>query len=166
MRTRWIGCAAALAVMLIFAMPASAGGKWKEARSDEYGFSMLVPKGTVLAGKEWKDGWGGLHGNFLGVQLWGIAHLGKKHTAPEIEAFGMLVTGIGPKHWKKIDEGKDSNGWEWYKTWKANKGRHVVLGAYGVGPKGSYLLVLKTTARSFKRDKAAYLKWHRNLRVF
>ncbi|MBW1808546.1 MAG: hypothetical protein JRJ87_10160 [Deltaproteobacteria bacterium] len=164
MKSRFIRYAIALTVSLAFASPGLAG-EWKEAKSEKYGFSMSVPKGTILKAKEWKGGWGGLHANFLGVRLFGIAHLGKKHTAKEIETFGVLVTGIGPKHWKKIDEGRDKNGWEWFKTWKAVRGKLVVLGAYGVGPKGSYLLVLKTSLKSFNRDKAAYMKWYESLRV-
>jgi len=154
-----------MAIMMAFSVPARAG-KWKEAKSDKYGFSMQVPRGTVLAGKEWKGGWGGLYGNFFGVKLWGIAHLGKKHTAKQIETFGLLVTKIPPKKWVKIDEGQNKNGWEWYKTWKAEVGKHVVLGAYGVGPRGSYLLVLKTTRKSFEKDQAAYMRWYSSLTVF
>ena len=160
--------ALSVAGMLIVASPQATAKEhpWIKYEAKKYGFSMMVPKGTRFRGKEWKNGWGGLHANYWGVKLWGIAHLGKKHTAKEIETFALLVTGVPAKKWKLKDQGKEKNGWEWYKTWEARRGKAVFIGAYGVGPKGSYLLVLRTNKKSYARDKAAYLRWYKSLTVF
>lgn len=138
---------------------------WVKYEAKKYGFSMLVPKGTNFVGKEWKDGWGGLFANYWGVKLWGLAHLGQEHTPAQIEAFGLLVTGIPAKKWKLLEQGKNKNGWKWYRTWKAQRGKALVFGTYGVGSKGSYLLILKTSTRSYAKHKDAYMRWYKNQQV-
>lgn len=165
-RRGWIvGLAAAALLFCAGTGQAKKKRPWVEHHSDKYGISMKVPRGTVFKGKEWKGGWGGIHANYWGVQLWGIAHLGKKHPPGVIETFGAVVTGIPFKQWKIIDKGEGKNGFEWYKAARAQKGKHVVFGLYGVGPRGSYLLVLRTTQKSLARDKEAYLRWYRSIKV-
>lgn len=99
------------------------------------------------------------------MQVWGTAHLGKKHEPAAFQLFGIIVSGIPAKFWKKVDQGKNRNGFEWFHTYKASDGKHVVLGLYGVGKKGSYLLLLKTTQKSFRRDRAKYLRWYKGIRA-
>jgi len=163
--------AAMLAVSLV-AVPAVAKGKhkhkhlWVKYEAKEYGFSMNVPRGTKFKEKEWKDGWAGLYANYRGVQLWGLTHKGVKHTVPQFQIFGVLVTGIPGKKWKLVEEGKNDNGFKWYKVHQAEKGKHVVFALYGVGEKGSYMLVLKTTRKSFNKDKDKYLRWYNSINAF
>ena len=139
---------------------------WVQYKSDKYGFSMLVPKGTRFVDKEWKKGWAGVRANYWGVRLYGITHKGKQHTPGQIELFGVLVTGVPFKRWKVIDKGKNKRGWNWYKVARATDGKRVALAGYGTGKKGSYLLVLVTTVKSFRRHRAAYRKWARSVTLF
>ena len=170
--------------------PAEAKKKhpWIKYEAKKYGFSMKVPKGTRFKDKAWKDGWAGLYANnaeklhpavsgeafhalstsetksnYWSVQLWGLTHKGVKHTVPQFQVFGVLVTGIPGKKWKLVEEGKDANGFKWFKVHQAEHGKYVVFALYGVGEKGSYMLVLKTTKKSFARDKDQYLRWYRSI---
>ena len=147
--------------------PVEAKGKkkhpWIKYEAEKYGFSMTVPRGTVFKDKEWKSGWAGLYANYRGVQLWGVTHKGVKHTVPQFQVFGVVVTGIPGKKWKLVEEGKEANGFEWFKVHRAEHGKHVVFALYGVGEKGSYMLVLKTTKKSFTRDKEQYLRWYKSI---
>ncbi len=155
----------ALITLSLAAAPAQAKKKvpWVKYEAKKYGFSMKVPKGTKFKEKDWKNGWAGLHANYLGVQLWGLTHKGTKHKVEAFQKFGVVVTGIPGKKWELVEEGKDDNGFEWYKVHRAEKGKHLVFALYGVGPKGSYMLVLKTTKKSFKKDKAPYLRWYNSI---
>ncbi len=144
---------------------AEAKGKWvKYEAPAKYGFSMLVPKGTRFKERSWFE-WGGVHANYWGVLLWGIARLGKYHTVKEIERFGVKVTGIPKAKWTQIHSGKKTNGFKWFKSVHATKGKHLFVAVYGVGPKGSYLLVLRTTLKSWARDKPKYIKWYKSINV-
>lgn len=141
-------------------------GGWTVAKDKKFGFQMSVPKGTVLLGKDWKNGWGGLYGNYRGVQVWGLAQLGKQHRPAAFKLFGVLITGIPGKRWWKIDAGKNQQGFEWYETYRAVDKRRVVLCTFGVGKRGSYMLVLETSRKSYARDKAQYVRWYSSVRVF
>ena len=164
--------AAMVALTLTFAAdPAVAREKarskptWTTYFAPFYGFSMKVPKGTKFKDKEWKDGWAGVHANYRGVQLWGVTHKGVKHTVPQFQVFGLIVTGIPGDKWEVVEERNGKNGFEWFKVHRAKQGKHVVFALYGVGEKGSYMLVLKITQKSFKQDKEQYLRWYRSITV-
>jgi len=139
---------------------------WETYRSDEYGFSMQVPKGTQFTEKEWEHGWAGLHASYEGVDIYVITRQGTEASAEEIEKVGTRVSGIPENAWKKVDEGKNMNGWKWHRTYKAQKQDAVVLAGMGTGPKGSYLLFLKTTADDLEENETAYKKWYSSLKVF
>lgn len=159
----WVGLARLLTatgvVALVCATP-SAAQEWKTYDAGEYGFSMLIPSDATVSEKEWGGGWGGLFSDYEGVKLWGLAKLGKKHSAEEIEEFGVKLTGVPADAWKQVGKGTDDNGWIWYRTVEATKGGVLVFGGYGVGPKGSYLLVMKTTVADYDAHKADYKKWY------
>jgi hypothetical protein len=40
-----------------------------------------------------------------------------------------------------------------------------LFGGYGVGKKGSYLLVLVTTSNDFENNKADYMKWYNSINL-
>jgi hypothetical protein len=65
-----------------------------------------------------------------------------------------------------VDGGGKSNGWKWYKAVEARSGNEVVYGGYGVGPKGSYLLLLKTSASDSTSNKKDYDNWYESISVF
>ncbi|EDY22304.1 hypothetical protein CfE428DRAFT_0429 [Chthoniobacter flavus Ellin428] len=143
-----------------FADPAG----WTTYKANDYGFSMLVPEGAKVQTKEWGGGWGGLYSEHDGVTLYAVAKLGEPESAEDIEAFGVKLTMIPDDGWTQIDKGT-GKGWKWYRTVKATKGSKLAFGGYGVGPKGSYLLILVTTAADFKEHQADYEKWYESIRL-
>jgi hypothetical protein len=139
---------------------------WETYRSEKYGFQMLSPKGTKFEEREFKGGLGGLYAKYGVVELFGLAQLGEEATLDEIEEIGEEITGIPGEFWKKIDEGTNENGWKVYRAYQAKQGNIVLYAGLGTGPKGSYLLLLKTTADDVAKYEASYKKWYDSLKVF
>ena len=139
-------------------------GEWEAYKANEYGFSMHIPPGTQMKPKEWPGGWGGLSGEYEGVTFYGVAKLGAPESAEDIENFGVKLTGIPPDAWTEIDKGQ-GNGWTWYRTVKATQGSKLVFGGYGVGPKGSYLLIIVTTPDDFTAHRADYEEWYKSIHL-
>ncbi len=61
--------------------------------------------------------------------------------------------------------GENEAGWIWYRTVEATKNGKLILGDYGTGKKGSYLLLLETTDADYDEYKAEYLKWYQSIRL-
>jgi hypothetical protein len=153
-------------VVVALSIPVFSGEGWELYKADDYGFSMLVPKGATFQEKEYEDGWGALHADYQGVKLWAVGKLGASEQAKTIEKYGVKVTGIPDKYWKVIDKGKNSRGWKWYYTVKASDGKSTAYGGYGVGPKGSYLIVLVTSESDFEEHYNDYLKWYKSISLY
>jgi len=126
---------------------------------------MLVPQGTYFKEVEYGNGWGSLTADYDGIRLFAIGKLGSKESASEIEKYGVKVTGVPYHSWRKIDEGNYSNGWTWYRTVEANSKGRLLFGGYGVGGKGSYMLVLTTTPEDFESNRADYMKWYNSIQL-
>lgn len=148
---------------LLTATAVAAGWAIYEAKA--YGFSMLIPSGTPVKEREWPGGWGGLTAQHDGVNLFGLAKLGAQPTDAEIEKFAVQTIGIPASEWTKVDQGRNSNGWNRYRTFEATKGAKLVFGAYGVGSKGAYLLYLETTPADFNAYRADYNAWYNSIRL-
>lgn len=72
-----------------------------------------------------------------------------------IQAFGIHVSKIPAKHWRITTHAKNEGGRDWYRIAFATDGKDVVWAKYGTGPKGSFLVVLKTTVKfSVENPKA------------
>jgi hypothetical protein len=138
---------------------------WRKFTANDYGFSMLVPAGTNMATKVFGGGWGGLVGDSDGTTVIGVAKLGAQENAADIEAFGVGVTGIPAARWTLIDEGS-GNGWSWYRTVSAQEGSKAAFGGYGVGPRGSYLLLLVTTPEDFSAYRSDFETWYESIELF
>ena len=140
--------------------------EWEVYRSEKYGFEMLSPKGAKFEEREFKGGLGGLYAKHGVVELFGLAHKGGAATIEEIEEIGEEITGIHGEFWKKIDEGENENGWKIYRAYQAKQGNIVLYAGLGTGPKGSYMLLLKTTADDVAKYEASYQKWYNSLKLF
>lgn len=139
---------------------------WSVYRSEDYGFEMLVPTEMELKEKEWTGGWAGFEGEYQGMRLYAIAKQ-EEATAEEIEKFGVEVSKIGEDHWSLIDEGEeDENGWDWYRAYKASHDGKVAYAGLGVGPRGSYLLMITTSELDDLVYSSDYGKWYQSLKVF
>ena len=149
-------------VLLAFSSTASAqkaeSVEWKTFDAPKFGFKMDVPKRTKMKAKVMGK-WGGFYAKVWPAHLWGMAKLGKKHTKGEIAAFALRVTKTKAKHWSLITEGRDTQGFEWFQVHKIQIGNHVAIAVSGVGPKGSYLLIIKTLKTNYLRYEDAYKRW-------
>ena len=152
-----------LSAAFLVANPAAA--QWKQHRSSTFGISMLLPAGVKAQTKAIGD-WGAVYAEAGPAKLLGLARLGKKSSAAEIEAFGVKLTGVPAKYWKAVDSGRGKNGWVWYKAAVASDEAKMAVAIYGHGPRGSYLLLLATTVADYKANQASYDHWFKNLRVF
>jgi hypothetical protein len=154
-------------IALVFVLgSAFAAEGWTEYKADEYGFTMQVPKGTQFTEKEGTGGWGELHATHEGVSVYALGKLGAPVDAKEIVAYGVKVTETAADKWKTIDKGADRNGWKWWESVEVTDGNTVVFGGYGVGPKGSYMMLMKTTATDFAAHKADYAKWYESIKLY
>ncbi len=77
----------------------------------------------------------------------------------------MNLTGIPASKWKTINKGKNEAGWIWYQTVEASSGGKLVVGDYGTGKKGSYLLILVTTEEDYQVHKSDYHTWYDSIRL-
>ena len=153
-----LACVAVVAVVM-----EAAAAEWQIYESKDYGIVMLMPEGTELVESEWTGGWASLEAEFEGVSLVALAKLGKPVEAEAIEAEGVRLTKIPADEWTVVDEGAGVRGWTWYKTVLARDETSVVYGGYGVGPKGSYLLVLTTTPEDYEAHKPDYRAWYASI---
>jgi hypothetical protein len=144
---------------------AEVDGDWEIYHSEKFGFQMRVPADARAKAKEWSDGWAGLYLKHASLELWGLARPGKHYSAEEIERYAVKLTGVPDRHWKEIDKGENVHGWRWYQSVLATRGDVALVGGYGTGPKGSYLLILKTTRSDYEAHRADYDKWYRSLRI-
>ena len=138
---------------------------WATYRNEEYGFSMLMPVGTVFVEEQFGGGWFELWAEYQGVKFYALAKLGEQATPEEIERIGVKLTGIPAGYWKQIDQGRNDNGWNWYRTVRASRNGVLVFGGYGTGRRGSYLLILETTERDYQAYKSDYHEWYESIRL-
>lgn len=152
-------------LVLCLMLPAALwAGDWQDFRADDYGYSMLIPAGTKMETRQFGAGWGGLRGESQGVKVVGVAKLGPAEPAAEIERFGAEVTGIPASAWEIIDDGS-GHGWTWYKTVTARSGNRQLYGGYGVGSRGSYLILLETTPGDFAEYRSDYDHWYESIKL-
>jgi hypothetical protein len=144
---------------------AFASDDWAEYKDEHYGFEMKMPHDTKYVEKEAKDGWAYLHAEKDHVEFLALTKQGTEAKAEDIEKFGVKFTGIAASHWKEIDKGKDHNGWKWWKSVEVSDGKNLLYGGYGVGPKGSYMLLLKTTEADYAAHKANYKAWYESIKL-
>jgi hypothetical protein len=162
LRTTAVGLAILFAASL---GGAQSGEGWESYVAKDYGFSMLVPEGTRFVEREFAGGWGELWAEHEGVKFYALAKLGEQATPEEIEKVGVQLTGIPNSAWKTINEGENQAGWIWFRTVEASQGGKLILGDYGTGKRGSYLLILETTESDYREYKADYEKWYASIRL-
>src|SRR5262245_35995433 len=157
-----------LVALLVSLVSSSAfANDWSIFKSDEFGFAMLVPPGLELAGKNLGKGWAGLAGKKGDLAFLAVAKLGTFASAKKILAAASKLTKVPAKSWAKVDEASEHQGWKFLRAYHADRadGRGI-LSIVGNGPKGSYLMLLATTATDFEGNKQAYLAWIKSLTVF
>jgi hypothetical protein len=164
---KWMGLTAvAVALVIGGSAAASFDSEWATYRSDKYGFYMLTPPGTRFVEREYGGGWGTLEGSYESIRFLAYGKLGERATPEDIERFGVRATGVPANRWKQVDQGQNRNGWSWWRVVEATDGVTLLFGGYGVGPKGSYLVLVRTTVQDYQEYKADYRKWYDSITVY
>ena len=115
--------------------------------------------------REFGGGWAELWAEYEGVEFYALTKLGEHATPKEIERVGVEITGIPARYWKQINEGRNEAGWIWYRTVEASDGTNLVIGDYGTGRMGSYLLILVTTELDYWEDESDYETGYQSIRL-
>jgi len=157
---------AGIGLLFVVSGTASADDGVKTIKSDEFGFSMQVPTAAVVLGAKGKDGWGGLVGTVGPVKFAGLAKLKVKYKPIQIGLYVVEKTKIKIKDWRKVAAGTKQNGFEWYRVYSAVAKNLRYIAVYGVGSKGSYLLLATTPESEYKKNPEAYNAWISTIRVF
>jgi len=144
---------------------AASGVKWVKYDSPEYGFSMLVPAGAKVQEQRLAPKRGMLIWEHGPVSVMAMPRLNYKATPEELEKHAVSVTGMAEKDWKAIGKGRHERGWVWWKAAMASPGGIRQIIEYGVGAKGTYLMVLTINDKYFHRHRAAYRRWYRSIRL-
>ncbi len=137
--------------------------QWVLYKSDDFGFQMAVPEGTAIADKDFGGGWGGLYAAYGDAEIFGVSKLGAEASYDDIEAFAVNVSEIPADKWTQGPSGSNANGWKDWRTAHVTDGKDTVIAIYGHGPKGNYLLFLKTSNEDLTRNTASYEKWGDNV---
>jgi hypothetical protein len=156
-----------LAVTLALAPPAWAQG-WSVFKSDRFGFAMLVAPGTRWEARDFGDGWGGMNARKGVLELLVIVRLGRFASPADMERSAVALTKVPGDAWRKSDEGRNVNGWTWWRTYRVNldaTGR-ILFAVLGNGRRGSYMLLLETSQQDFSAHKELYDEWYRSLTLY
>jgi hypothetical protein len=145
-----------------------AASDWQVFKSDRFGFAMLVAPGTHWEIRDFGHGWGGMVARKDQLKIMAIANMGDFSDASVIERAAVKITEVPGEFWSLEDQGQNANGWRWWRTYKVrllDEGR-VMYGMLGHGPRGSYLILLKTSESDFEAHKPLYLEWYNSLSVY
>jgi hypothetical protein len=157
------------ALVLCLSLAATAGAEeWSTFKSDRFGFAMLVAPGTRWEARDFGEGYGGMRAQKGTLEFAAIARLGYAATPRELGEAAIMLTRVPSAGWRKVDEGKQFNGWTWWQTFEARndeKGR-VLYTVLGNGPRGSYIVFLGTTKADFTANRALYRRWYQSLTLY
>ncbi|MFT7580735.1 MAG: hypothetical protein ACI9MR_002408 [Myxococcota bacterium] len=153
---------------LTFSATVSAGppAAWQEFKSDQYGFKMRLPEGATMDAKTFESGWEGLFARAGDDEFYAVTKPGAKLTRQQIEVLGRTVIGIPATNWRTTGSAENELGFKWYRTVRAREGDQMVYARYGDGPKGPYVMVLKTSEERSRLYWFAYLAWGRSIQVY
>ncbi len=129
------------------------------------GFEVFIPAGARVEDRSWAGGWVGMQAHTAPVQVTGATIPGQRITAWQMRAFAEQLSGIPHDRWIVENTYKARSGWTWYCTARAEQGDAVARAVYGVGLKGTFLLLLVTDVADARRSRAAYTRWTRTTRL-
>lgn len=149
----------------VFISASAHAGAWKRLKSEKLGFSMLVPNGAKFKERTWPGGWAGLQAERKGIKILAATMLGKKNTAILMREFAQQITGTERKHWTVIKTVKAKGGWVWYCPAKARHNKEVFYAVYGIGRKGTFLMLVSTSRAGARKHRAALVSWTRSVKL-
>ena len=137
---------------------------WETTDYDEHGFSMLMPPHSYLTAfpSEIEAGWVTLRGHMEGALFQGLASANVEAVPAELDALRTKLADW-KMSWEVIDEGEGTSGWTWYQTFRGSIHGDSFFGGYGVGAKGSYVFLVKTSDGDFAIHRADYTKWFESI---
>lgn len=155
-------------VLCLAVASAAAAAEWSVFKSDRFGFAMLLAPGMRWEARDFGSGWGGIAARKNEVLFLAIVKLGYAARPRELGDAAIELTKVPSAGWRKVDEGKNQAGWNWWQTYEARNrdtGR-VLFAVLGTGRRGSYVLCIETSEADFKAQNAAYQKWYRSLTLY
>ena len=160
---RRVGIVALLAVAI--AATGFTANPWATHTSHEHGFSMLLSPQAAISPAS-VGSWNGLEGVDGALSIHGLVSSGSPVTPDEAMSAAAQITGVPAKLWTRDDGGEEINGWIWYLEATANDTQSVVIGRFGVGPRGNYLFLLVTTPADFEKREAQFRAWAESISLF
>jgi hypothetical protein len=155
--------AALASVTCALATPAFAQG-WAVFTSERFGFSMFMPPGMRWEARDIGDGWGGLRARKGVMDVGALVKVGAAGSAQELEALAVATTRIPAANWTMTDQGAGRRGWDWWRTYKAQKDEgRVLFVTLGTGGRGSYIFFMETGQAEFTAHYALYEQWYQSL---
>ena len=139
---------------------------WVFYKSDDFGFQLRLHKGTRFMETDFGEGWVGKTGVFNTIRYLIAVNTGPQQTEINIQQSLAKIINIPAEQWNKLKEGKNNSGWEWYKVIKALKDETLYLGGYGLGSKGNYIILMKTSNSDFEANETEYLEWFSSIELF
>lgn len=138
---------------------------WEIVNYEKYGFSMLLPADTHVTAfeSELGDGYVTLRGNMEGAFFLGLAGANVEAATADLDALRAKLTDWPQKSWEVIDENEDKSGWTWYRTFRAAIHGDSFFGGCGVGAKGSYIFLVRTSDADFATHRADYTRWFESI---
>jgi hypothetical protein len=136
---------------------------WEHSDYEKFGFSMLMPSDSYVAASEPEDGWVTLRGNMEGAFFLGLASANVQASPATLDALRAKLSDWPTMSWEVIDEGEDSAGWKWYRTFRAGIHGDTFFGGYGVGARGSYVFLVKTSDGDFATHRTDYATWFESI---
>ena len=138
---------------------------WEQTNYERFGFSMLMPSDSYLGTKrsDELEGWKTLSGNMEGATFLGVMRADIESSAAELDAQRAKLSGWPAMSWDTIDDGADSAGWTWYRTFRAGIHGDTYYGGYGVGANGSYVFLVKTSDGDFATHHSDYANWFKSI---
>ena len=138
---------------------------WERANYEAHGFSMLMPSNPYVATfeSEFEDGWLTLRANMEGAFFLGLLNKGVEAGPVELDALRAKLTELPEMTWETIAEDEDTAGWKWHRTFRASALGDSFFGGYGVGAKGSFVFLVKTSDADFAIHQVDYTKWFESI---
>ena len=139
--------------------------EWQLVSFEKLGFSMLMPSDSYVTTFESQpvDDWVTLRANLQGALLLGLKSEKELATPTRLESMGARLAEIAFESWEILDEGEETAGWKWYRTFRASMMGESIFGVYGTGANGSYILLVKTSEEDLRIHGLAYTKWFESI---
>lgn len=141
-------------------------GGWTRYESKKYGFSMWAPLRARVSAWEQQSDWAGMEAVLEPVRLRGVLKNRIRESETALASTIVRMTGTYKEGWKPVGQGRGQQGFDWFRVAKWEGPSQVIFAIYGVGKRGSYALLLRTTKAHFNAYREDYQDWWAGVQVF